>query len=333
MRFTGGKMIEVTRVTDIENEIEWKEFLRNQYNLFYDHRFNSYHDVFGKGINFHSLKFRDTYTGKIIAIMLGSEKQTDEGKVFVSCDGVSFAGFLWKKRSDLLNFREAINGLKEYLQNEGFYECVIKNPPFLYCNSPNEESEYALLKSGFEVSSVSISNIIDLNEFEFQKISETKKRSIKKSQKDITVNIIDEVLTQENFESYYSILRDNRELKNVSPTHSFEELIYLKNKLPEEIILFEARIRGELAAICVLFSINKDVILNFYLAGSEEFKPEGAAEFILFKTIEWSKNNGYRYYDIGTSDTGDGLIEGLFAFKKKFLANGFLRKTYEIKLK
>ena len=326
-------MTEVTRALDIENEIEWKEFLRNQYNLFFDHRFISYHKVFGKGINFHSLKFRDLDTGKIAAIMLGSEKQTNDGKVYISCDGVSFAGFLWKKRSDLLNFIDVIEGFKEYLLNNGFDKCIIRNPPFLYNKSPNEETEYALLKSGFEVSSVSISNIIDLNEFEFTKISETKKRSIKKSQKDISVSIIDGELTQENFKTYYSILRDNRELKNVSPTHSFEELIYLKNTLPEEIILFEARIRGELAAICVLFSINRDIILNFYLAGSEQFKPEGAAEYILLKTIEWSKENGYRYYDIGTSDTNEGLIGGLFAFKKKFLANGFLRKTYELKLK
>ncbi len=51
-----------------------------------------------------------------------------------------------------------------------------------------------------------------------------------------------------------------------------------------------------------------------------------------YKSIEWSKDNGYKYYDIGTSDTDGKLIEGLFAFKKKFLAHGFLRKTYELNL-
>jgi hypothetical protein len=326
-------VIEVIKVTDTENEIEWKEFLRNQYNLFFDHRFYSYNNVFGKGIDFHPLKFRDTETGKIIAIMLGCERNENDKKIFVSCDGVSFAGFLWKKRSDLLNFLNVIAGFKKYLSDNDFDECVIRNPPFLYNKAPNQETEYALLQSGFSVTSFSISNIIDLEEFEFKKISETKKRSIKKSQKDISVEIIGHELTRENFEAYYSILRDNRELKNVSPTHSFEELIYLKNKLPESIILFDAHIRGELAAICVLFLIDKDIILNFYLAGSEKFKPEGAAEYILYKTIDWSKEHGYKYYDIGTSDTKEGLIEGLFAFKKKFLAHGFLRKTYELKLK
>ncbi len=326
-------MTEVIRSENTADDIEWKEFLRNQYNLFFDEKFYSYSNVFGKGISFHNLKFRDGLTGKINAIMLGCEREVNGEKYFISCDGVSFAGFLWKKRSDLLNFFDAIKGFKTYLGNKGFAKAILRTPPFVYNKAPNQETEYALLRSGFEVTSVSISNIIDLKEFEFKNISETKKRSIKKSQKDISVNIIDGVLTADNFKEYYDILLDNRELKNVSPTHTMDELIYIKNKLPESIILFEARIGSRLAAICVLFSISKDIILNFYLAGSEEFKLQGAAELILLKSIEWSKENGYRYYDIGTSDTSGGLIEGLFAFKKKFLAHGFLRKTYELKLK
>ena len=197
---------------------------------------------------------------------------------------------------------------------------------------PNEETEYSLLKSGFEVTNISISNIIDLEEFEFKKISETKKRSIKKSSDSIDVRIVEGKLDENNFKEFYNILLENRELKNVSPTHSMEELIYLRNHLEKEIILFAAYIGPELAAICVLFCINKDMILNFYLAGDDKYKADAVSEYILFKSIEWSKDNGFKYYDIGTSDTDGKLIEGLFAFKKKFLANGYLRKTFELKL-
>ena len=106
----------------------------------------------------------------------------------------------------------------------------------------------------------------------------------------------------------------------------------MKNNLENDIVLFSAYINNTLAAICVLFCINKDMILNFYLAGDDKYKPEGVSEYILFKSIEWSKNNGYLFYDIGTSDTEGNLIEGLFAFKKKFLAHGYLRKTFELNL-
>lgn len=322
-------MIRAVRATDIENELEWKEFLRNQYNLFFDYRFNSYNDVFKKNINWHHLKFKDSETNKICALMIGCEKIIDGKKSYVSCDGVSFGGFLWKKRTDLIMFLEIVETFKKYIAENGFDKCTLRLPPFTYNKMPDEETEYALVKSGFNVSNVSISNIINLDEFEFKKISETKKRSIKKSMHEIEVRTVNGNIDKENFKEYYNLLLENRELKNVSPTHSIDELIYLKNTLPDDIILFSAYVDSVLAAICVLFSINKDIILNFYLAGDERFKLHGVSEFILYKTVEWSKNKGYKYYDIGTSDTNGKLIEGLFAFKKKFLANGFLRKTFE----
>lgn len=325
-------MIEVVRAVDIENEIEWKEFLRNQYNLFYDYRFNSYNDVFRKNIRWHHLKFRDKESKKVLAVMIGGEKIINERLTYVSCDGVSFGGFLWKKKLDLINYFEIIKGFKEYLAEHNFQSCIIRNPPFLYSKMPNEETEYALRKSGFSVTNISISNIIDLNDFEFKKISETKKRSIKKSSNEISVKILEGKLDENNFREFYDILLENRELKNVSPTHSFEELLHLKNNLENDIILFTAFMGNTLVAICVLFCINKDMILNFYLAGDDKYKPEGVSEYILYKSIEWSKEQGYKYYDIGTSDTEGKLIEGLFAFKKKFLANGYLRKTFEINL-
>ena len=325
-------MIEVIRADDIANEIEWKEFLRNQYNLFFDYRFNSYNDVFKKNIVWHHLKFRDKESKKILAVIIGCEKIIKDRKIYFSCDGVSFGGFLWKKKIDLLNYMEIIKVFKDYLNENNFQGSIIKNPPFLYNKMPNEETEYSLLKSGFEVTNISISNIIDLEEFEFKKISETKKRSIKKSSDSIDVRIAEGKLDKNNFKEFYNILLENRELKNVSPTHSMEELIYLRNHLDKEIILFSAYIGSDLAAVCVLFCINRDMILNFYLAGDDKYKADAVSEYILFKSIEWSKENGYRYYDIGTSDTDGKLIEGLFAFKKKFLANGYLRKTFELKL-
>ena len=325
-------MIEVIRSADIENDIEWKEFLRNQYNLFFDHSFNSYNDVFVKNINWHHLKFREKESKKILAVIIGCEKPINGKNSYISCDGVSFGGFLWKKKIDLLNYLEIIDGFKKYLTLNSFQTCIIKSPPFLYNKIPNEETEYSLIKSGFRVSKISISNIIDLNEFEFKKISETKKRSIKKSSDNIEVKIMEGIIDESNFREFYKILLENRELKNVNPTHSMEELIYLKNQLSNEIILFTANVGNELAAVCVLFCINKDMILNFYLAGDDKFKADAVSEYILYKSIEWSKDNGYKYYDIGTSDTNGKLIDGLFAFKKKFLANGYLRKTFELTL-
>lgn len=326
-------MINVIKVNDIEKDLEWKEFLRNQYNLFFDFNFNSYNDIFNKNIKWHHLKFRESESNKILAVMIGCEKNINGVYSYVSCDGVSNGGFLWKKNSDLLNYFQIIESFKSYILQNDFLYCILKNPPFLYNYERNEETEYALLKSGFSVNSISITNVIDLNEFEFKKISGPKKRSINKSDKNIKVEIINDKLNDLNFKDYYSILLENRKLKNVTPTHTCEELLYLLKKLNQDIIFFTAYSDSEPAAVCVLFRINKDIILNFYLAGDENYKMKRVSEILLYKSIEWSKENGFKYYDIGTSDANGELIEGLFGFKKKFLADGFLRKTYELNLK
>lgn len=325
-------MIEVIKADNIEYDIEWKEFMRNQYNLFFDFNFNSYNNVFGKNIKWHHLKFKNIESKKVIALMIGCEKIINGEKVYVSCDGVSFGGFLWKYKTDLISCFKVIECFKEYLVKNNFSRCIIRNPPMVYARMPNEETEYVLLKSGFEVEGISISNIINLNDFEFGKISETKKRAIKKSSKEVRVNIIDGQIDKNNFKEYFNILLGNREMKNVSPTHSFEELIYLQNNLPDKIILFSASVGNIPSAVCVLFCINKDIILNFYLADDSSFKKHGVAKLILYKTIEWAKQKDFKFYDIGTSDKNGELLAGLFAFKKEFLAHGFLRKTFSINL-
>ena len=115
-------MISVIK-TYIDSDLEWKEFLRNQYNLFYDFKFNSYNDVFNKNIKWHHLKFKDTESNKVLAIMIGCEKIVNGKLTYVSCDGVSFGGFLWKKKINLINFFEITESLINYLRvnNETFH--------------------------------------------------------------------------------------------------------------------------------------------------------------------------------------------------------------------
>lgn len=315
---------------NISNNSEWQDFLNSDYNMFYDNRFLSYNDAFGKNIIWHHLIFKEK--NKTLAIINGCEEITENGKTYISCDGVSFGGFIWHDRVRISDYVNILREFKVYLMSKDFSCCIIRNPPYLYLQNPNEEYEYALILVGFNVLKNSITNIIELNSFEFDKLTNPKKRAIQQSSQKIEINIINDNITNDTLFDFYNLLLKNRELKNVKPTHSLEELVYLKNNLSEKIILFEARIDSVLAGICTLFLVKNDVVLNFYLAADEEHKKDRVSDFILFKSIEWSKNNNFRLYDIGTSNVGDTLLYGLFEFKKKFMADGFLRKSYILKL-
>lgn len=322
-------MFECIRV-NINEDKDWERFIKANYNLFFDPKFLSYNDVFKKKIKWHHLKFREEKTNKVVALLTGCERKDVNGLTFISCNGASFGGFAWNDKLDLIDYNEIIRTFRKYIKSQGFNRIILRNQPFIYQHTPNEEYEYALLHEGFSITKNSITNIVDLTHFEFEKLSNPKKRSIKKSDTNIEVRILEKELDEENFKEFYGVLHENRQLKNVTPTHSLKEMIYLKNNLPDRIFLFYAEIEGVIAGVCILFKIKEDVILNFYMATKEEYKRARVSDLILFKSIEWAKKNGYRIYDVGTSNIGYKFLEGLFSFKKKFMASGFLRKTYEL---
>jgi len=312
--------LEIQKIEIVKNK-EWNELLYIDYNMFYDYRFISYNNLFEKKINWHHLIFKDE-KNKVIAILNGCERIRNGKKIYISCDGVSFGGFHWRDKLNVVDYINVVKSFKEYLNKNLFNGCIIRNQPTLYQKNLNEEYEYSLINQGFFISNHSITNIISLNEFEFEKLTNPKKRAIQKSEKNIEIKIINENINSESLKLYYDVLLRNRRLKNVIPTHTLEELVYLKNNLPERIILFSAEIEDTIAGVCILFLVKNDVVLNFYLATDENYKKDRVADFLLYKSIEWAKESKFRLYDIGTSNVGNNFLEGLFEFKKKFMANG-----------
>lgn len=322
------KKLEVVH-SNIDTDIEWKEFVRNQYNIFYDDKFIKYHDVFDKKINWHHLKIKIKDTNRVYALITGCIDE--ETNTFISCKGVSFGGFLWKNKINVVEYLQILSAFKEYVISIGIKKCSLTVPPYIYLTSRNEENDYALYKSGFNVKDVTITNIIDLEDFNLNKISYTVYKQVLKQHPDEIRYEMIENIEPDGLVEFYNLLKKDRELKGAVPTHTREELIYLKNNLPENIKIFQAKINGDLAGICVLFVINKSIILNFYLAAAEEYK-DTVMKNLLLHTIEWSAENSYEFYDIGTSDANGKLLEGLFKFKKRFSAHGYLRKNFEINI-
>ncbi|MCX7832822.1 MAG: peptidoglycan bridge formation glycyltransferase FemA/FemB family protein [Ignavibacteria bacterium] len=315
---------------NIENNKSWNELLTSKYNIFFDYKFLKYNIEFKKDIEFHHLIFKSADQNKVLALLTGSEEISNTGKAFYSCKGASFGGFIWRDKLDVLDYQMVISALKKYLIANDFKTCIINNPPSIYLDEFNEEYEYALQKEGFNLTKYSLTNIINLSDFDYNKLKNPLKRSIRNSSEKIEIKLLSKNEPTTYMKKFYNILLNNRMLKNIRPTHTLEELLYLKNNLEDKVIFFSSEIKKTLTGICVLFLVRKDVILNFYLATDEKYKKYRVADYLLYTTINWAKENNFRLYDIGTSDAKGTLIEGLYKFKKKFRAFGYLRKSYSI---
>jgi len=329
MNFTGN--INIIK-TDINTDKEWNSFLHTNYNIFFDPVFLRYNDEFSKGITWHHTLLKASTKNKVLGVITGCETYKNGEKKFISSCGASFGGFLWREKLTVVDYIDCIGSFIKYLKVNNFTYCTINNPPCIYNAECNEEYEYALLDNGFRITKDSITNIINLRVFEYTKLSNPLKRTIRNSSKTLIVETSEFKGNDNHFEKFYQILYKNRMAKNIKPTHTKDELYYLYKNLHGKIILFTASVENNICGICVLFIIKSDTVLNFYLATDEYYKKYRVADYLLFKTIEWSKKNNFRIYDIGTSDVGGSLIVGLFHFKKKFKADGFLRKTFSISI-
>jgi len=315
---------------NIKDNIRWKDFLKESYNIFFDYDFLSYNDAFSKSIKWHHLIFKSPDTQKLNGILTGCDEIIDGKKYYISCNGASFGGFLWRKKVTAIHMIESIKEFKDYLIINDYSGCTLRNIPLIYPKYFNQEYEYALMKNGFINTQYSITNIIRLNDFDWTQLNNPLKRNIHNCSKIAKVRYLDDDTYMSYINEFYSVLEKSLKNKNAKPTHSLEEIIYIKEHNKDKIFFFTCEIDNKITAVCLLFAVEKDVILNFYLATDDEYRIERVADFLLYETIEWSKSHHFRLYDIGTSEKNNILNEGLFLFKKKFKAHGFLRRTFQI---
>ncbi|HPS64091.1 MAG TPA: GNAT family N-acetyltransferase [Ignavibacteria bacterium] len=314
---------------NINESTRWKDFLKESYNIFYDYDFLSYNDAFGKNFKWHHLLFKSPDTQKLNGILTGCDELIDGKKFYISCNGASFGGFLWKKKVTTIQMIESLEEFKSYLKENGFSGCILRNIPLIYPKNFNQEYEYALLKTGFTNSDNVITNIIRLNDFDWTQLNNPLKRNIHNCSKIAQIKYLEGDTYKDYLNEFYAVLEKGLKAKNTHPTHTLDELIFIKENNKDKLFFFICTIEEKIAAVCLLFAVEKDVILNFYLATDEEYRIERVADYLLYETIEWSKKRNYRLYDIGTSEKDYILNQGLFLFKKKFKAHGFLRRTFQ----
>ena len=125
--------------------------------------------------------------------------------------------------------------------------------------------DYALIRHGFKYTKREITSILflenDLNK-NIKKFRPSHLRAVKKAKDSGVV-----VRQTQDFATFYKILHKNLSIRhNVAPTHTLNELLDLKNRMPDKINLFGAYLDNEMLAGVINFRINKNVILAFYLS-------------------------------------------------------------------
>jgi lipid II:glycine glycyltransferase (peptidoglycan interpeptide bridge formation enzyme) len=316
----------------IEYTEEWKDkwdqfvLASNNGTMFHMQRFFDYHKS-GK-FSFHHLIFIEK--GEIVALLPGELKNG----IFESPVGASYGSIVTKDIKFSLAM-ELVSTLLEYGRKNRIKEFFLTPAPIIYEKIQNQGLDFAMLWQGFNFSLHYISSAIKLDKKTdiISRFQSTVRRNIRKTFKNSDIRI--EI--NERYDEFYPILIENKKRHDVKPTHSYEDLLRLKELMPENLKLFMVYYKDKPIAGSLMFFCNKTVALCFYNMLLYEYEHLKPIHRIMYEVVKWSTENNYSYVDIGVSQ--DTKAENpmtpslsLIEFKEKFDAKTVMRNTFHIKL-
>lgn len=319
--------MEIIKYTEDWKE-KWDEFVLDSNNgtMFHLQKFFDYHTA-GK-FTFNHLIFLEK--NEIAAVLPGAMV----GSKFESPVGASY-GSIVTKDVKFTNAMEIISTLLRYAVNNGIDEIELTAPPVVYENHPNQNLDFAMLWQGFQYELHYISSAIKLDPDTdiISRFSPTTRRNIRHSLKDQDIR----VEINEKLDEFYPILLDNKSRHNVKPTHSLEDLLKLKELLPDNLKLFMVYWKDIPIGGSLMFFVNRTCSLCFYNMLLYEYEYLKPIQRVMYEVVKYSTENGYNYVDIGVSQ--DTKAENpmtpsmsLIEFKEKFDAKTVMRNTLHIKL-
>ncbi len=307
----------------------WEAFVASANNgtIFHERKFLGYHP--GDRFNDHSLLVDKG--GKLRAIFPAVEINSDGVKSLVSHQGSSYGGIVVQEDLSFQDSYDFVQAITEYARKAGFQRIQMTLPPAIYQYRVSNYLDFSLIKHGFSYKKRDVSSMLTIEESpekNLQRFRSTHRTAVRKAVKQgVTIR------ESEDWSDFYDILKENLNIRhNVQPTHTLDELLILRDLYPEQIKLFGAYHEDKLVAGVVNFSVNKDVVLAFYISHNEKYQNLRAVNLLFYEIITWCHNNSYRYLDFGIFTVNMEPNFGLGRFKENFGASGVFRDTFELDL-
>ena len=250
------------------------------------------------------------------------------GEALWSHQGLTYGGFVLTNKAHIVEIGEIFDKTIHFLKEAGINEWYYKQMPTIYHQQPSEDDSYWLWRNGAEMIECNLMSAINL--YSDIHISPSRRNNSNKLKREGWKIVCD---TEGLVRQFWAILSDNlRETYNSKPVHTLEEMERLKGLFPKNIICYgivspEGNLEGG-----TLIYISSQVVRTQYISATPYGKKHKALDLLLSHVVDYYKNEGYRYFDFGTSMADDdvNLNESLIQQKEGFGARGIACRTYKI---
>jgi hypothetical protein len=318
----------IVRPAQEEDRDRWTDFVQRSNNgtVFHLPAFLDYHPK-GRFDNHHLIAEGGS---KLLAVIPGALAERDGSTWFRSYPGASYGGPVLADETGLKDTEKVIDALLDYCRGRGWAGVEMTLPPQVYYRRPHNYLDFSLIRRGFEYRKRELTAVIDLSrlgeELELA-FRSSARRGVRKARKN-------DLRVEENadFSLFYPILESNlQDRHGVSPTHTLEELELLRSLLgPEKVRQFVTRDpEGQVMAGMVMFHCNPRVTLAFYISHDAAHQKLRPVNLVYREVLNWARQHGYHYLDLGTFTLDMDVNYGLCRFKESFTARGVFRDTLQ----
>ena len=286
-------------------------------------------DISSNGVFLHSRNFMDyhkdrftdaslvVYSGKeLLAVLPGNSYQ----KSFLSHQGLTYGGWIFKKGIDSVLQQEIIQSTLKFLFTKGFDRIRVKPVPEFY-HSEKLDNDALMLSSGGVLVDEDPNYAIELPKV----ISDRGKRwGVQKA-----MNLGIHIEEDDGFVTFWEeiLMPYHKQVLGYEPVHSLAEIEYLAGKNPEKIRQFNAYHKGEILAGVTVF-VHPEVARTQYIASTEDGRKNRAVDLLLGYLM---RHVGEKYIDLGgVTDPKTGLPkESLVQWKESFGGELYVGKVWE----
>lgn len=300
--------------------------MESQWNEFVDGSKNGTFLINRRYMDYHSDRFDDFslmfFKGERLCALLPANIKDD---TLYSHQGLTYGGLIMDCALTAANTVTLFSELNAYLKAQGVSRVVYKAIPWIYHNVPAEEDLYAIFRTcnarlmAREISS----SIIFSNPVKWHR--DRRYGSNKAKNNGVTV------ARGSDLSAFWDVLNFNLGHKyGVKPVHTLAEMQLLQLRFPDNIIIYEARLDGEVIGGTVLY-VTKQVVHAQYISATPAGKKLHAIDAIYRKVLTEDFSDYKYYFDFGksTEDHGAYLNENLIYQKEGFGARGVCYDTYE----
>lgn len=273
-------------------------------------------------MDYHADRFDDASVvverdGEVAAVFPANRRGTD----VVSHAGLTYGGLIVGDDLRAGGTLDVFTAMADHYREAGVEQIVYKAVPHVFHRYPAEEDLYALHRLGARVVRRDISSVIPLGAD--RRVTAGRKGDVAKARRaGIRVGIGDDLAP------FHALLESTLARHAAVPTHSLAELVLLRSRFPQSIVLHEARGDDQLLAAVLVYDFGR-VVHTQYMASSEDGRRLGALSLLLAELIERIyATRSHLTFGISTEDGGRVLNAGLVAQKESFGARGVVHDVY-----